>query len=356
MKVCILGSGLTSLTLAKTLVNQGIYVDIFLSKSNSDKDKTRTIGISKTNIDFFNKYILNIEKLLWDINKIEIYSENFKNEKILNFQNSNNKLFSILKNFELFDYLYSKLIKDKLCNFKKDSITNSLLKKNYDLFINCDFSNSITKKFFQRQIKKNYNSFALTSTIKHKKVKNNTALQIFTSKGPLAFLPISKNETSVVYSIRGEQQIDLNYFIKKYNKFYEITKFGQVKSFYLKSSNLRSYYYKNVLAFGDLLHKLHPLAGQGFNMTIRDIREILNLIKLRKNNGLALDSSICEDFEKNLRHKNIIFSSGIDFIYEFFNLESKMKNQILSRSVKLLGKNKLVNNFFTNIADNGLII
>ena len=30
MKVCILGGGLTSLTLAKTLVNLGIYVDIFL--------------------------------------------------------------------------------------------------------------------------------------------------------------------------------------------------------------------------------------------------------------------------------------------------------------------------------------
>ena len=29
MKVCILGNGLISLTLAKTLVNQGIYVDIF---------------------------------------------------------------------------------------------------------------------------------------------------------------------------------------------------------------------------------------------------------------------------------------------------------------------------------------
>mgnify|MGYP001360533813 CR=1 FL=1 len=228
--------------------------------------------------------------------------------------------------------------------------------KNYDLFINCDFSNSITKKFFQKQIKKNYHSFAFTSIIKHKKIKNNTAIQIFTQKGPFAFLPISNNETSVVYSIRGESQIDLNYFINRYNKNYKIISFGQVKSFNLNSSSLRSYYYKNILAFGDLLHKLHPLAGQGFNMTIRDIREILNLIKLRKNNGLSLDSSICMDFEKNLRHKNIIFSSGVDFIYEFFNLESKMNNQILSRSVKLLGKNKLVNNFFTNIADNGLII
>ena len=49
----------------------------------------------------------------------------------------------------------------------------------------------------------------------------------------------------------------------------------------LRSSNLRSYYYKNILAFGDLLHKLHPLAGQGFNMTIRDIKEILKIIKFK---------------------------------------------------------------------------
>ena len=39
MKVCIIGSGLISLTLAKILVNQGIYVDLF-SKNKKIK-KTR---------------------------------------------------------------------------------------------------------------------------------------------------------------------------------------------------------------------------------------------------------------------------------------------------------------------------
>ena len=70
---------------------------------------------------------------------------------------------------------------------------------------------------------------------------------------------------------------------------------------------MRSYYYKNILAFGDALHKLHPLAGQGFNMTLRDIKEIFELIKFRINLGLNLDSSIFLDFEKKLKIKIIFF-------------------------------------------------
>ena len=38
--------------------------------------------------------------------------------------------------------------------------------------------------------------------------------------------------------------------------------------FPLKSFNFENIIIKNILAFGDLLHKIHPLAGQGFNMSI----------------------------------------------------------------------------------------
>ena len=54
MRVCILGTGLSSLTLAKALVNQKIYVDLFPQKKTNLPYKSRTIGISKSNIDFFN--------------------------------------------------------------------------------------------------------------------------------------------------------------------------------------------------------------------------------------------------------------------------------------------------------------
>ena len=68
-------------------------------------------------------------------------------------------------------------------------------------------------------------------------------------------------------------------------------------AFELKSLNLRSYYYRNILAFGDLLHKIHPLAGQGFNMTIRDTKNLLNIIKNKHSLGLPIDMSVNKEFE-----------------------------------------------------------
>ena len=144
--------------------------------------------------------------------------------------------------------------------------------------------------------------------------------------------------------------------IKKYNTKYQIKKFNQISHFELESENLRKYYYENILAFGDLLHKLHPLAGQGFNMTLRDIRDLGNLIELKLKNGLEIDNSICEEFQNMTKHKNYLFSSGIDFVYEFFNFESKMNNNILSKSVRFIGRNKFLNRSFKNIANRGFEI
>jgi 2-octaprenyl-6-methoxyphenol hydroxylase len=69
MKVCILGGGLTSLSLAKTLVNMGISVDVFYDKKIKKQNNSRTIGLTKSNIEFFDKNILKLKKILWDIKK-----------------------------------------------------------------------------------------------------------------------------------------------------------------------------------------------------------------------------------------------------------------------------------------------
>jgi len=357
MKVCILGNGLTSLTLAKALVNLGINVDIFSDKKIKKYNKIQTIGISKNNIEFFNSNILNIKKLLWDINNIEIFSESLKDQKILNFENKNKKLFSIIRNFQIYNLLYLNLKKNNLVKFKKKESRNFfLINNNYKLIFNCEYNDSITRKFFNKRIGKNYNSFAYITVIKHKKLDpNNVATQIFTKIGPIAFLPISLTETSVVYSIKKKQKINLEGLIKKYNTKYKIVKINKYENFELKLSILRNYYYKNIIAFGDVLHKIHPLAGQGFNMSIRDIKEIVRLIKIKIDLGLDLDNSICTDFEKKTRHKNYIFSSGIDFVYEYFNFENKVNNSFLSKTVKQFGKNKILNEYFKRFADNGII-
>ena len=356
MKVCILGSGLTSLSLAKTLVNLGIYVDIFYSKKIKKQNNSRTIGITKSNAEFFNKNIINFKKILWDVKKIEIYSENLKYNKILNFENKNQIIFSTLKNDDLYNLLCKNLTKSKFFKLKKDTRNFKIKNQKYNLIINCDYNNSITKKFFHNKISKNYDSIAYTAIIKHKKTENNLAIQIFTKLGPIAFLPISKEETSVVFSINGKRNVNIKTLIKKYNKKYLIKEISEFSKFELKSSSLRNYHYKNILAFGDILHKLHPLAGQGFNMTVRDIKVLLEIFKNRIEHGLELDSSVCLEFENNVKHKNLIFSNGIDFIYEFFNLERKDKTKTLGSIVQYLGKNKFTNQVFTKFADNGLII
>ncbi len=355
MKVCIIGNSLTALTLAKTLVNQGIYVDIYFDLKIKNQNKNRTIGISKSNTDFFNKNILNIEKYLWKINNIEIYSQKMK-KKILNFENKGEHLFSIIRNSDLMDYLINALKKNELLMFKKKAFKYETLIKSYKLIFNCEADNQISKKHFYKKIDKDYKSYAHASVISHKKiVKNNIASQIFTEKGPLAFLPISEKQTSVVYSCRGEKNINFEKFIKEHNSKYFITKINKVSSFKLQSSNLRSYRHNNILAFGDLLHRLHPLAGQGFNMTLRDIQTILRLIKEKSELGLDLDKSIFVNFERAIKHKNYLFSSGIDFIYEFFTFESKINTKLLSKSVKFLGENKLISNFFSKFADKGIL-
>ena len=355
MKVCILGNGLSSLSLAQCLVNQGLYVDFFSSKKKSINDKNRTIGISSSNVEFINKNILNINNLIWDIRAIEIYSEILENKKILDFENNNQILFSIVKNHELINKLEINLSKNRNFRFKNDIGSKILNKKEYKLIINCNKNHPITKKYFYKKINKDYDSYAFTTIINHKKISNNVATQVFTKNGPLAFLPISNSATSIVYSARRIKNINFEELINKYNFKYQNLEIGKTSSFKLVSLNLRNYYYKNILAFGDLLHRLHPLAGQGFNMTIRDIKELSKFIKLRIDCGLDLDNSICVDFENKTKHKNYIFSNGIDFIYEFFNFESKINQDILSKSVKFFGKHKSISTFFTKIADKGII-
>ena len=365
MNICLIGDSLTSLALAKNLINKNIKVFVYYKNTKNSKFQSRTIGISKNNFDFFNKEIIKFKKnMLWKIKKIEIYSEKLKDEKILNFENNEEELFLIAKNSEIYKLLDKDLKKNKL--FKKILIKNNnfykkiLKEQKCELIINCDGNNKISRDFFYNKINKNYNSYAYTTIIKHQNIKNEKAIQIFTKMGPIAFLPISNSKTSIVFSIINKKVIlnenEIKNLINRYNKNYEIKSFGKLEKFELNFSVSRNYYYKNLMAFGDSLHKIHPFAGQGFNMILRDINILSKIIQDRIDLGLQIDHSIYEVFEKKTKHFNFIFSSGNDFIYEFFKFDNKYKNNYLNQLVKFLGENKLFNKIASKYADQGLSI
>ena len=153
MNICLIGDGLSSLALAKNLINKNINVYVYYRKFKKSAFQLRTIGISKNNFDFFNKEIIKFRKnMFWKVKEIEIYSEKLKNDKILNFENNGEELFLMAKNNEIYQLLDRDLKKNKL--FKKILIKNNnfykkiLNEQKYELIINCDGNNQISKNFF----------------------------------------------------------------------------------------------------------------------------------------------------------------------------------------------------------------
>jgi len=116
---------------------------------------------------------------------------------------------------------------------------------------------------------------------------------------------------------------------------------------------LRNYTYNNILAFGDLIHRIHPLAGQGFNMTIRDIKIISRLVNDRISLGLPIDISVAEDFQNSTKHLNYLYGKAIDGIYEFFRLDSNINNSISKPVFSILNKNSIFKKYSNILSDKG---
>ena len=362
MNICLIGFGIPSLILANILAKKNIKISIIDERKIKNNFSNRTVGITKDNTDYLEKEKILIKNKAWEINRIKIFDELLGEHQLLNFGNTNDVLFYIAKNFNLLNLLNKitkknkliKIIKNKNLNFYNSIIKN---KNNYDLIINFNQKNTISKKIFFKRVNKDYNSFAFTCLIKHKKCNNNTANQIFTKNGPIAFLPCSKTETSIVYSIlkNNESFSDEKIFdlIKKYNKKYFIKSFSKLEKYELKGSILKNYFYKNILCFGENIHKIHPLAGQGLNMTIRDIKILSGLIDHKIDHGLPLDQSILKEFQEKTKHLNYLFVSSINFINEFFKLNNKFKNSYSKKIFNFLDNNALFKKYSVMIADKG---
>ena len=84
MKVCIIGDGLVSLTLANVLIKKDLFVDILRTKKSIRYDKNRTLGISKTNIDYLNSEIINIKKFYGKLKRLKFLLKKTIKKRYLN--------------------------------------------------------------------------------------------------------------------------------------------------------------------------------------------------------------------------------------------------------------------------------
>jgi len=362
MNVCLIGYNLTNFIIALELIKKGFKVDIIFEKISKKNKTNRTIGISKNNFEYLSSNLKNIYEYSWPVTKIKIFNQRNNSNEFLEFSNENKKNFFLIKYSDLFNLSEKNCKKSNKIRFKlvtSKNIENLEIKNNYDFVINSENKNKLTKKHFNKKIEKDYNSSAFTGILHHYKIKNNTAVQIFTKYGPMAFLPLSQTKTSIVYSVEKKYCFELNDIrnkILEFNKFYKIKKLDELEKFDLKFSLSRNFFYKNILFFGDPMHKIHPLAGQGFNMTLRDIIILNKLIDDKINCGLEINQSLLVDFKNKIQHFNYIFATGINLINEFFILDNKLNSKISKNLFKILNRNKIFKEYANIFADKGINI
>ena len=116
-------------------------------------------------------------------------------------------------------------------------------------------------------------------------------------------------------------------------------------------SSLRSCYDVNYYDLNIVIDDKNKKISNSFN--------IIHFTALNNFQNLQIDlfsnlNILSIEFENNLRHKNLIFSNGVDLIHEFFNIERKINNNVLSKGVKYFGNNQSINKIFTKIADKGI--
>lgn len=143
----------------------------------------------------------------------------------------------------------------------------------------------------------NYGQSALITTVKTSKSHANTAYERFTASGPLALLPTTNGQSSVVWTRTNEQAAALmsgseaDFTQQLQNCFGyrlgELTLTAKRHAFPLSLIRAEQMYSGRAVIIGNAMHQLHPVAGQGFNLGLRDVITLAE--HLTKQHQAALD-------------------------------------------------------------------
>lgn len=133
-----------------------------------------------------------------------------------------------------------------------------------------------------------YQQLAIVANIMLKRAHCNLAFERFTDQGPLALLPLPGKRMSLIWTVKNSRADELlsksdKEFLAHLQKIfgYKAGRFeaiGNRQSYPLKQLQVNTHYRGRVGLIGNSAHSLHPVAGQGFNLSLRDIAELACII------------------------------------------------------------------------------
>lgn len=133
-----------------------------------------------------------------------------------------------------------------------------------------------------------YQQTAVTANISTDRPHQGRAFERFTDSGPMALLPMSDNRSSLVWTVKSGEETalltatDEEFLAKLQQRFgYRAGRFvrvGHRNSHPLTLMQADMPVQQRVVLIGNAAHSLHPIAGQGFNLGLRDVAVLADLL------------------------------------------------------------------------------
>ena len=135
---------------------------------------------------------------------------------------------------------------------------------------------------------KNYRQTAIVSNVTPERPHQNTAYERFSADGPLALLPMTQQRCAVVFTVKSEQAAGImtltdEEFLQKLNARFGLrlgrfTRCGKRKHYPLVQSIAAEQVRERLVVMGNAAHTIHPNGAQGFNLCLRDIAGLVEIL------------------------------------------------------------------------------
>ncbi len=185
-----------------------------------------------------------------------------------------------------------------------------------------------------RTIGWDYPVTAIVATIQHEKPHDAVAHEFFLPNGPFAILPLKGNRANIVWAepraaaealLKMDERDFLAELGKRFGNFLgelslEGPRFGYPLSLQLAERMID----QRVALAGDSAHGIHPLAGQGLNLGLKDCAALAECIADAVSLGLDPgDVSALERYQRWRRFDNVTMALGMEFFDKLFSNDIK---------------------------------
>ena len=204
------------------------------------------------------------------------------------------------------------------------------------LLVGCDGRESGTaRRAGLRRVRWSYGQTALVCAIGHERAHEGIAHQLFMPEGPLAILPLRGARSAIVWSVsdtaaRAALALDNDAFIahlaERIGDFLgEIRLEGGRYSYPLSLSLAHSLIAERLALVGDAAHGLHPIAGQGLNLGLRDVAALAEVVVLAARRGEDIGSAgVLERYQHWRRFDATALALATDGFNRLFSNDSSV--------------------------------